>query len=151
MLEHGDAVRQQEGLAALVLDRHPLVGPVEVLLLAYRQIQRRGIVDGVPHLVDVPVCSQKGGVAYSHIVPETLDLLGVPEREGVVVAVGNEQTIPLHGVEIVLGNFDGGVAVASVVVVPVLLGHQRRHEKTRGGGNGGNGDGVLSLQGGSYP
>ena len=35
--------------------------------------------------------------------------------------------------------------------IPVLLGHQRRHEKTRGGGNGGNGDGVLSLQGGSYP
>ena len=88
MLEHCDAVRKQQSLATLVLDRNPFIGSVEVLLLSDREVQRSGVVDRVPHLVDVPVGSKEGCIAYSHVIPEALDLLGVPQREGVVVTVG---------------------------------------------------------------
>ena len=81
----------------------------------------------------MPVGSEKGSVADSHVGADVLHLLGIPEREGVIVAVGHEDALLAYGIEIVPGHLHGCAAVAPVVVVPVLLCHESRHEEAGGG------------------
>ena len=85
-----------------------------------------GEVDGAAGLealgieVDKLVVANKGDV---------FDLLKVPEGEGVVVAVAEEDGslgMAVAGVEDVGSRVVGNVAVAAVVVVPVLEGHEGR-------------------------
>ena len=81
----------------------------------------------------MPVCAEQGGVDDSHVRAHLLHLLGIPEREGVVVSVGDEYSVFPTGIQIVAGHFDGCAAVTAVVVVPVFLSHKRRHAETEQG------------------
>ena len=61
----------------------------------------------------------------------------VPQREGVVVAVGEQNGVGFAAVEVHLGDVARRVAVAAVVVVPVLCNHdgrdpQSQHRNTQG-------------------
>ena len=53
----------------------------------------------------------------------------VPQREGVVVSVGEQDRVGFTTVEVHLSDVAGRVAVAAVVVVPVFGHHQRRNPK----------------------
>ena len=63
-------------------------------------------------------------VGYGDVGSYAFDLLGIPEGEGVVVAVGDEDGVLVAGVEHIGGYVEGGVAMAAVVVIPVLKGHK---------------------------
>ena len=133
VLEHIHHGLDRDDLIPCVIDIYGIIGTVEILLLAHTEIQRPGLVAGPFHLADVPVGSEKGSVADSHVGADVLHLLGIPEREGVIVAVGHEDALLAYGIEIVPGHLHGCAAVAPVVVVPVLLCHESRHEEAGGG------------------
>ena len=78
----------------------------------------------------MPVGSEQRGVHYTHVRTAFFDLLSIPEREGVVVAVGYQDAVFAAGIEIVVGHLHSGATVAPVVVVPVLCSHQGRHAET---------------------
>ena len=119
-----------------IIDRRPFVGTVKILLRPYLQVQRPGLVHCVFHLVDMPVRAEKGRIADSHVCPYPFDFLCIPQRECIVVAVRHQDTVLSDGVEIVPRHLDGSLPVASVMIVPVLLGHQGRNaeaqERNRG-------------------
>ena len=98
-------------LAALVVDGDVLVGAVEVLRLAYAERQGLALVAGPFHLVDVPVGAEQGGVGDAHVRTHVFHFLGVPEREGVVVAVGDEHALGTYGLEVVRTEFGGACCI----------------------------------------
>ena len=111
MLEEGHHVADRHCHAAAVIDRHILVGAVKVLAVRHAERQRCGFVYGPLHLVDVPVGAEQRGVHYPDVGPDTFNFLGVPEREGVVVAVGHDDAVLPDGVEVVACQLDCGAAV----------------------------------------
>ena len=84
--------------------------------------QRRRVVGRTAHLVDIPVGLQVTQVADTGIGTHAFRFLVIPQREGVVVTVGEDHRIALgvHGVQVVLSEVTAGVASAAVVVVPRL-------------------------------
>ena len=145
-----------DGLRAWVVAAEPLEGLVEIHLLhALDEVgvvagaldvlgarpgdgQRIGVVSLTLHLIRVPVCLQVAGVADAHIGANAFHLLGIPKREGVVVAVGEDHGVRLARLEVVGAKVAAHVAARAVVVVPVLSGHLQRYEhaKHRGDGSG---------------
>ena len=99
----------------------------------------------------MPVCTEKGSVAYSHVIPDTLDFLGIPEREGVIVAMSDKNTIRTDRVQVVPRDLYRGTTVASVVVIPLLGAHEGRDTKATGSDNGGYRGGVPGLYGFGNP
>ena len=83
-------------------------------------------------MVNIPVGLQVAQVANARIGSHTFHFLIVPQREGIVVAVGEENgiTFILQGHEIILPEVSAGVAMTSVVIVPSLRGHLHRHQQT---------------------
>ena len=63
--------------------------------------QRSGLVSLFLHLVDIPVCLQVAGVTYADIGTDAFYLLGIPQGECVVVAIGEDDGIRLAGFQIV--------------------------------------------------
>ena len=110
------------------LEVEDIAGAVLVLVPGHGNGQRLGLVGLALHLIDVPAGAQQHQVADTHVGTVAFDLLGVPEREGVVVAEGEEDGVGLARVEVVLGHRQGRVTVGAVVVVPVLLGHHAGHQ-----------------------
>ena len=94
-----------------------------------------GEVDGAAGLealgieVDKLVVADKGDVFDLDVGADVFDLLKVPKGEGVVVAVAEEDGslgMAVARVQDVGTGVVGNVAVAAVVVVPVLEGHEGR-------------------------
>ena len=83
------------------------------------------VVGRAAHLVDIPVGGEVGEVAAARICAEAFHFLGVPEGEGVVVAVGidNWRAFIGQGAEVVHAKVAAGVASGAVVVVPGLANH----------------------------
>ncbi|MPM82202.1 hypothetical protein SDC9_129263 [bioreactor metagenome] len=108
---------------------YQVIGPVNILLAGNGEIQRFRFVNLVLHLVDIPVGPKQGGVHYPHIGAYPLYLLQVPERESVVVAMCDQNSIGFTTVEVVMSNIPCSVTVAPVVVVPVLGSHLYRNYK----------------------
>ena len=81
-------------------------------------VVEEGLAQPIPAALEVHV-------GYGDVGSYAFDLLGIPEGEGVVVAVGDEYGVLVAGVEHIGGHIEGGVAMAAVVVVPVLKGHKR--------------------------
>ena len=86
----------------------------------YRQCGR--VVCRTLHLVYVPVGLHIREVAYACISAHALHFLIVPQRERVVIAIGEYHGIALilKSHEVVLTEVAASIAVASVVVVPRL-------------------------------
>ena len=83
----------------------------------------------------MPVCSQKGGIDDADIGTDTLHLLSVPKREGVIIPMCHEYSILSHRIKVIGRHLHGGTSVASVVVVPVLASHQHRYAHKHDGNN----------------
>jgi threonine/homoserine efflux transporter RhtA len=79
------------------------------------------------HLVDVPIGVQQAEVHHAHVGADAFHLLGVPQREGVVVAVGEEDGVRCAAVQVIGCQVAGGVAAAAVVVIPFGAHHHHRH------------------------
>ena len=90
VLEHVHHVAQQHGRAVVIGNVHKLVGAVQVLGGRYGERQRLALIAGPLHLVYVPVRSQKGGVHHPHVRAHALNLLGIPQRESVVVSMRDQ-------------------------------------------------------------
>ena len=79
-------VKGSQHLKGEAADIH--VEDTEHLLKIMHFIMDETDFDRILHLVDVPVGAEQGSVEYAHIGAYFLHLLGVPQREGVVVTVG---------------------------------------------------------------
>ena len=87
--------------------------------------ERRRVVGRTFHLVDVPVGLQVTEVTGTCVGTETFCFLIVPQRESIVVTVGEDDRIPffLQCHQVVLTEVTGYEATAAVVIVPRLSCH----------------------------
>ena len=53
-----------------------------------------------------------------------LHLLVVPKREGIVIAIREEDRLRLAGLEVVCSEVTAGISIRTIVVIPVLLRHE---------------------------
>ena len=49
----------------------------------------------------MPVSSKKGSIHYTDIGTDALNLLGIPEREGIVVSMGDEYSVLADRIQVV--------------------------------------------------
>ena len=109
------------------INSHLVIYPVVVQFYRKSYRQRVGLVCFSLHLVDIPVGVEQHKIADSHVSPYTFNLLVVPERESIVIAVGEQNSVLFGRVEVVCCNIAGKISARTIVVVPVLLRHYRRH------------------------
>ena len=99
----------------------------------------RAVPSWTTHLVDIPVGGEIGKVADTSICAIAFYILVVPEREGVVVAIGEDNWIPLfvERVEVVQTKVASGSAARTIVVIPSLAHHLQRnsHSNDRSNAN----------------
>ena len=93
-------------------------------------MHRRSLVAAARHLVHIPVGSEIAEIYHLDISANSLHLLGVPEREGIVVAVTEHNGVRLKTLEIVDSEIAGGVTAAPVMIIPCLAHHLHRNDKT---------------------
>ena len=151
MAEHCHHVFNHHLASAVIYDRDIFVGSIKILHLRDGQRQRSRFVAGVFHLIYVPVCSEQRSVQNTYIRTDALNFLGVPQREGIVVSMGNKETVRTYRVEVVCRELDGSAPVRAVMVVPVLGAHDRGHKQAGGRHSSGNHRLSLTLQGLIYP
>ena len=89
------------------------------------------VVSRTFHLVDVPVGLEVGEVADAGVGAHAFCLLVVPEREGIVVTIGEDDrvTLVLQRHEVVASEVAAGISSGAVVVVPGLRHHLYRHQE----------------------
>ncbi len=79
--------------------------------------------------MDVPVGVEQAEVHHPDVGADAFHFLQVPQREGVVVAVGEQDGVGGATVQQVVGAIWWDVVIGAVVVVPILGSHDdRRHE-----------------------
>ncbi len=93
----------------------------------------------------IPVGGEVREIDHADVGAEALDLLGVPEREGVVVAVGEDDAVVADGSEVVHAKVAGCVAARAVVVVPCLRDHLQGHKQSDKHGGYGCGEGQTTV------
>ena len=131
----------------LVPGNQHVAGSLFVHLLGHPDGCRFAVVGLALHLVKIPVGSGQGKVAYPDVGAVAFNLLHVPQGEGVVVPVGEQDCVRCAGIKVCLGDLAGKEAVGTVVVVPVLRPHYCRHRYADGSGKDGGSGGVdLLLQ-----
>ena len=81
----------------------------------------------VSHLFDVPFGIKQAQVYYPNIGPHAFNFLDIPERKGIVIAIGKQKRILFHGIEQVIGIIAGHIPIASVVAWIVLISHPKRN------------------------
>ena len=131
MLEYAHHIRKKEGGITSIIYIYELVGTIEILLRPHCKVQRCRLVHRILHLVDMPVCSQKGCIGDTHVCADIFHFLGIPERECIIVTVSNEDTVRANGIEIVLRHLHSCITVASVMVIPVFGSHKDRHSEKK--------------------
>ena len=136
-------------LEHLLLERrvylHIFVGACTVFETVPCDRQRWRLVCGTDHLVDIPVCLQIGEVADAGIRAHAFRILIIPQGEGVVVAIGEDDgvTFFLERHQVVLSEVTAAVATGAVVVVPCLGSHLDGDDETDDSYD--SGDDGLSL------
>ena len=97
------------------------------------------VVSRTFHLVDVPVGLEVGEVADAGVGAHAFCLLVVPEREGIVVTIGEDDRVALvlQRHEVVASEVAAGISSGAVVVVPGLRHHLYRHQKAEHADDGG--------------
>ena len=115
-----------------------LVGASTILNTLPGDGDGRRIVGRTAHLVDIPVGLQIREVADTGIGTYALHILIIPEREGVVIAIGIDDgvTLVLQRHQVVLTEVTTGVTTATVVVIPRLRSHLNGNQQTKHGHHG---------------
>ena len=119
------------GIGVATVDQVALARVVGIGGGASQHGQRLGLVGSTLHLRDIPVGSQIAEVAHTCIRSHAFCILIIPEGEGVVVAIGEDNGVALllKGHQVVLSEVTAAVTVGAVVVVPGLRGHLNRHKQ----------------------
>ena len=86
-----------------------------------------GLVGLELHLVGIPVGTHERKVTNANICALAFDFLQVPKREGIVVSVGEENTVFTTRFKVVMSEVACAGFAAAVVVVPVLNAHEHRN------------------------
>ena len=98
---------------------------------------RVGVIAFEFHLVDIPFAAEVAHVHDTDIGSFAFDLLGIPEGEGIVIAVVHDNCVRQQ-VQVVMSEVTGGISVRTVMVVPVLCAEQGGNDGTdRGSDEGG--------------
>ena len=92
--------------------------------------QRSALISLEAHLLDIPVGAQIAEVNHTHIGAIAFHLLGIPQRESVIVAVGENNAVFAHARQIVHAEVATSISTRAVVVIPSLAHHLQRHEHT---------------------
>ena len=74
--------------------------------------------------------NKTNGSDSGYISAESFYFLNIPERECIIVSMCDKNTVFSNPAEVVEGKFACRVSVASVMVIPVLCGHQCRYSHT---------------------
>ena len=107
---------------------------LSMALVAVGERDGVGLVGGfVLNLLDVPGRVEEREVDYAHVGAHALHVLQVPQRIGVVVAVGEEDGVGGEAFEQVVGVVARDVVARAVVVVVVLAQHASGHGGEREG------------------
>ena len=143
------AGEELDGFARLHRTVHALVdGYVVVAVPVFAARQGEGHAGGFVgpglHLVDVPFAAQIARVHDAHVGAQAVDLLVEPQREGVVVAVVEDDRVGKRRLQVVPADVVGVGAARTVVVVPVLGAENARHHETDDGRRHG-GRAVVAL------
>ena len=122
-----------------------LVGASTILNTLPGDGDGRRIVGRTAHLVDIPVGLQVREVADAGIGTYALHILIVPEREGVVIAIGIDDgvTLVLQRHQVVLTEVTTGVTTATVVVIPRLRSHLNGNQQADDGNDAGHDIGYF--------
>ena len=99
-----------------------------ICFLASLHGQRCRLIGGALHLADVPVSGQIAQVHGTHVGAVTFYLLQVPQGEGVIVTVAEDDTVGSHTRQVVAAEVACCGATAAVVVVPRLAYHLQGNE-----------------------
>ena len=97
------------------------------VLVFPRNRQRRRVVVRTFHLADIPVGLQITEVANAQVRSHFFHFLVVPEREGVVIAIREDDALFLAGFEVVSTEIAAGITLRTVMIVPVLRSHLNRY------------------------
>ena len=110
-------------------DEHLVVYSVVIFLC--RKWDRQGIwfICFPFHLVDVPVGIKEHKVTDPDICSHAFHLLGVPEREGIIISVSEQYGVRRTGVQIVKCHIPSQVPTRPVMIIPVLGSHDNRNRK----------------------
>ena len=84
---------QQIDRLALAVYQNDISRPLTVLLFVHHDGKWGTLVGPATHLVNVPVRVEQAQVADAYIRADALHFLGVPKREGVVVAIGEDDGV----------------------------------------------------------
>ena len=90
--------------------------------------QRSRFVGRTAHLCHIPVGGEIRHVDHSDVGAVAFHFLCIPEREGVVVAGGEDDAVFVYARQVVHAEVAAGIASAAVVVVPCLAYHLERNE-----------------------
>ena len=80
-------------------------------------------------LFDVPRGVQETEIDYPHIFTDTFNFLQIPQREGIVVAIGKENGIGVAGIQQVVGVFPGDIIAGTVMGMVVGPQHVERNDQ----------------------
>ena len=130
------------GAGVRLLEDYHVAHAVVVLVPSHGDWKWFRLVGFPFHLIDVPAGIEQRKVADAHVGAVAFHLLGVPEWEGVVVAHRKDDGVRGAGVEVGFRCRQGGIAVGTVVVIPVLAGHQAGNQP---GANEGDEDRCQNL------
>ena len=106
MLEQSHHILDIHHFVANIKNRYHLICTIQILLLPNAQRKRRGLIDRPLHLIYMPVGSEQGRIGDSDIRTDILHFLGIPCREGIIVSVGNKNSIRTHRFKIIACHFN---------------------------------------------
>ena len=109
-------------------------GEVDVLDLLIRQADRHLRLT-VLELFDIPGGVEQAQVRHPHIFADPFHFLEIPQREGIVIAVGKEHTARFTRTQQVVGIIPGDKIAAAVLGMIVDRQHARRPDQQQQGGD----------------
>ena len=103
---------------------------LHILGLVIAEWHRVTVVELALHHVNVPVGVQQGQVDNSDVRPVAFYLLNIPYWEGVIVTIGEEDGVRLARVQVHFSHLTCHIAIAAVMVIPVLCNHDGRNQQS---------------------
>ena len=79
------------------------------------------LYSAVAQLLDIPVGVQQAEVDHAHVAAQALDLLQIPQREGVVVPVGKQDAVGVARLQDIVGVVVGDVVARAILLVVELV------------------------------
>ncbi len=123
-------------LSVLPVKQYLIAFRTQILILAHPERHSRAVVSRALHLINIPIGIQQTQVHHAHVGTNTFHLLRIPQGERVIITVGENDGVGCAAVQVVFGKIAGRVTTASVVVIIILKGQNKRHRHGYQDGSG---------------